>query len=88
MQTQYIPGTEDIVIGLKPPSTFIYAIKSLYGIQDNQIQFGLGSFTQLLINQNNYVESIDSFKNGAKYTAEVKYNFGGDFNKKDQYCKL
>lgn len=71
MDTLYIPGTNNIVIGLKSPSTFIYAVKSLFAIKNNQVEFGLSSYPQLLINYNNFVESTDSFKNGDTYDVQV-----------------
>lgn len=77
-----------VEIGLKYPSDFIAAMAASFGVEYSDVEFGKEEYLEVILFDDNYVESRDVFVNGDTYRVHVKYNFGDDYTIDDKPVEL
>lgn len=75
-------------IGLLYPSDFIAAVAASFKVGYEAVEFGKEEYLEVILFDENIVESRDIFVTGENYRVHVKYNFGDDYTIEGKPCQL
>ena len=71
-----MPASAKVEIGLKFPSDFIVALAKTYGVHYEKVELDMSNFLEVLLFDNNLMESVDVWRQKGNFSIDVTYNYG------------